>query len=278
MHSGYRENNDLSFPHHCAWQACFRNRCLPFLLAVWPLWFLSPWQGQALNIRIMLKERRIFSKKKNFWNYQGYAKGGLLFLFEKSNLNLKPKWFKSLSASEFWPDTSFLPAVAVFATIYVESVSAVRLSGKNYHYLPFVTDYSTVYWKMELIWSAMVIKQKPSEPSFSNFFCKKSFFWGVAHWKTASWLIIHSQLEPSLSDKIHVFLAGNLCVKRLTWKTMCRSPVIEVLGQVTTGLFHPLFSTLRHTGQKRSQSQAEISVIYNLQLVGQSQTALGYKV
>lgn len=55
----------------------------PILLAFRPLWFLFPRQGQALNIRIMLKERRIFSP--NFWNYQDYIKWGLASLVKGEN-------------------------------------------------------------------------------------------------------------------------------------------------------------------------------------------------
>lgn len=91
MHSGCRWNEDLPFPRGCVRQAWyFRNGCLPFLLsAAWPLWFLSLWQGQALNN--MFKKWGLFSQ--NFWNDQGCAKWALALLCKGQNLNLKPKWF-----------------------------------------------------------------------------------------------------------------------------------------------------------------------------------------
>lgn len=78
------------------------NRRLPFLLAIWPLWFPSLWQGQALNIRIMLKER-IFPKKMSSGIIRVTQSADRSFWVKGENKNFSPERFQPLSASKFLP-------------------------------------------------------------------------------------------------------------------------------------------------------------------------------
>lgn len=63
MHFQLLVNNNLSFPQVCATGIDASH----FFLLSDLCGSFSPWQGQALNIRIALKKREFFP---NFWNHQ----------------------------------------------------------------------------------------------------------------------------------------------------------------------------------------------------------------
>lgn len=136
------------------------------------MWIFSPWQGQALHIRIMLKEWAICSL--NFWNDQGGVKRGLVLLCKGRNPNLRP-WMipnpdqpPSLSEtmSLFCPQELYLPRSV---SNHSEQCGLLGLTSLS----------ATCYW---LIHRRLENGLNPKgygnsakgvrEPLFSNFFCK----------------------------------------------------------------------------------------------------------